>query len=177
MVIVSKMMSRIERACILKMNSINVKVYMKMYNAWLRRQSLNIACYDGVGYIDPSAYLDGSDYSRITIGRNVTISKEVVILTHDYSIWNAMIAIDGKQEKTRYEFLKEVKIGENCFIGARSVILPGTVIEDNVIIGAASVVKGNLSNNTVWAGNPARKICSIEEFARKHIDLRDFKQV
>jgi acetyltransferase-like isoleucine patch superfamily enzyme len=174
---VRKVLSRIERAYIQKLNLINVKKYMKKYNKWLRKQGVNITDYDGVGYIDPSAYLDGSDYSRITIGRNVTISKEVIILTHDFSIWNGMIALDRENEKKRYEFLKKVQIGENCFIGARAFILPGTVIGNNVIVGAASVVNGTLPDNTVWAGNPARQICTIEEFTQKHISKKDFERV
>ena len=47
------------------------------------------------------------------------------------------------------------------------VILPGTVIGNNTIIGAYAVVSGKLESNSVYAGNPARRICSIEEYIQK----------
>ena len=59
------------------------------------------------GYIDPSAYFDGSDYRLISIGKNTTISRDVVVLTHDFSIVKGLQAIG--QEATDH-FLKPVKI-------------------------------------------------------------------
>ena len=53
------------------------------------------------------------------------------------------------------------------FIGMRSIILQGTNIGDNVIIGAGSVVSGKVESNSVYAGNPAKKICSLEEHKNK----------
>lgn len=175
--IINKVMSRIHRVFILKMGLFDVKKYMSKYNQWLKERGMNIVKYDGVGYIHPSVYFDGSDFSRIIIGRNVTISKDVIILTHDYSIWNGMIAKDEKNEGKRFEFVKPVVIGNNCFIGARALLLPGTKIGDNVIIGAASVIKGEIPSNTVWAGNPARQIMTIEEFTDRHIKRADYIEV
>lgn len=54
-----------------------------------------------------------------------------------------------------------------CFLGQRCIILPGTRIGDNVIIGAGAVVHGNIPNNTVWAGNPAKMICTLFEYKEK----------
>lgn len=53
------------------------------------------------------------------------------------------------------------------FIGMRSIILQGTNIGDNVIIGAGSVVSGRVESNSVYAGNPAKKICSLEDHKNK----------
>lgn len=170
----NKIISRGQLVLIRLINNFNVKTYMQVYNNWLRKQGVRIPIYDGVGYIDPSAYLDGTDFKLISIGRNVTISKEVILLTHDYSIWNGLIAKDINNEKLRYYFMKQVSIGNNCFIGARTTILPGTQIGDNVIIGAGAVVKSKVPSNTVWGGNPAKQIMTIEEFNNKHIKLNDF---
>lgn len=52
----------------------------------------------------------------------------------------------------------DIAIGSNIFIGAQCIILPNAVIEDNVIVGANSLVKGTLENGHLYAGNPARKI-------------------
>jgi acetyltransferase-like isoleucine patch superfamily enzyme len=52
----------------------------------------------------------------------------------------------------------EIIIGENCLIGAGSVVLPNTEICDNVTIGANSVAKGKIDQPGVWAGQPARHL-------------------
>jgi acetyltransferase-like isoleucine patch superfamily enzyme len=61
---------------------------------------------------------------------------------------------------------KEVVIEENVWIGEKSIILKGTKIGKNSIIGAGSVVSGEVPDNVVFAGNPAREI--------KKLDKEDF---
>ena len=61
---------------------------------------------------------------------------------------------------------KEVIIEENVWIGEKSIILKGTTIGKNTIIGAGSVVSGEVPDNVVFAGNPAREI--------KKLDKEDF---
>lgn len=122
------------------------------------------------GFIHPTVQFDGNDYSLISIGKNTTISSDVVVLTHDYSIGKGLSLLSQKRTG---RFLKPVTIGENCFIGLRSILLPGTEIGNNVIIGAGSVVKGKIPANGIYAGNPAKFICSIEEWTEKHIQKND----
>ncbi len=55
------------------------------------------------------------------------------------------------------------------YIGHGATILCNTRIGDNVIIGAGSVVSGDVAANSVFAGVPAKYICSIEEFKDKHM--------
>ena len=114
-------------------DAFNVKKYMKLYTKHLQKCGVNIADYEGVGYLDPSVYFDPAAYNLITIGHNVTISKEVMMLTHDFSIWNGLITLDESNESKRFKFLKPITIGNNCFVGARTFILPGTTIGDNCI--------------------------------------------
>jgi len=52
----------------------------------------------------------------------------------------------------------DIKIGNNVFIGAQSVILPGTIIEDNVIVAAHSTVKGTLESGWLHGGSPSKPI-------------------
>lgn len=86
----------------------------------------------------------------------------VTILTHDYS-WSVLKRkygeVCGKQLKT--------VIGNNVFLGWGATVLPGTVVGDNVIVGAYSVCSGELKSDSVYAGNPARYIMSLEEFYAK----------
>ena len=51
-----------------------------------------------------------------------------------------------------------VEIMEGAFIGAHSIILKGVTVGKNSIVGAGSVVTGNIPDHEVWAGNPARKV-------------------
>jgi len=66
--------------------------YQKNYPKYLKMRGIDI-CTElrggGQEYIAPSAYFDGANYSMIHIGGGVTISKDVVMLTHDYSIAKA----------------------------------------------------------------------------------------
>lgn len=155
---------------------INLKFYKKYYPLFLKKRGINISSnfYTkfGDGYIHPSCHFDGKDYSLIYIGDNTTISKNVEILTHDYSISKAMI-VSGEKNKGGF-FLKSVKIGQNCFIGANSIILPGTIIGDNVVIGAGSIVKGKIDSNQVIVGNPAKFVMTIEQFYDIHKKKKDY---
>lgn len=102
------------------------------------------------------------------MGTNDVISKEVLFLTHDYSIFRALKYIDRESDGER--ILRPITVGNNVFIGARCTLLPGTVIEDNVVVGAGSIVKGRIKSGTVAAGNPARPIESMEAYAKKWLE-------
>lgn len=107
----------------------------------------------------------------ISIGDDVTISTNVTILAHDAST-------NIVRQHTK---IGKVTIGSNVFIGTRSIILCGVTVGDNVVIGAGSVVTSDLPANGVYAGVPARKICSIEDYREKYEELRaerpDFSQI
>lgn len=93
------------------------------------------------------------------------LSSNVKLLAHDASTCYA-----GAHTK-----IGTVKIGNNVFIGANSVVLCNTRIGDNVIIGAGSVVTCDVPSNSVYAGNPARLICSFEDFQAKHLAASQVK--
>lgn len=63
--------------------------------------------------------------------------------------------------KDQYE-KGDIQIGNNVFIGAQCVILPGTTIGDNVVVAANSVVKGHLNSGFLYAGSPAKPVKKIE---------------
>ena len=109
--------------------------------------------------------LDPSHCWLISIGDNVTIAPRVHILAHDASTFVFL----------GYVKIGRVDIGNNVFIGAESVVLPNVKIEDNVIIGAHSTVTKNLKKNSVYAGNPAKYICSIDEYIEKNKGLMKYR--
>ena len=98
----------------------------------------------------------------LEIGNHVKMTGPIRIITHDYS-WSVI--------KRKYGVIfgnqKKVTIGNNVFIGHGATILCGTDIGDNTIIGANAVVTGHLEGNAVYAGNPARKIMSLDEYYNK----------
>jgi maltose O-acetyltransferase len=101
--------------------------------------------------------IDYSHYWLVEIGNNVTLAPRVHILAHDAST----------KQLFNYTRLGKVEIGNNVFIGAGSIILPGIKIGNNSIIGAGSVVSNSIPENSVAAGNPCKIICSIQEFESK----------
>lgn len=101
--------------------------------------------------------IDQSHCWLITIGDNVTLAPRVHILAHDASTKQAL----------GYTRVGLVNIGDNVFIGASTTVLPGVNIGDNVVIGAGSVVSRDIPSGSVAAGNPARVICSYDEFVQK----------
>lgn len=126
-------------------------------------KSLGAAIGHGTVFYDPKTnMIDTQNPYLLDIGENVRITKGVIILTHDYS-WSVWAGVAGNCLGR----VAPVKIGNNVFIGMNAVILCGTVIEDNVIIGAGSIVHGICEANSVYAGSPAKRISSLEEYARK----------
>lgn len=56
------------------------------------------------------------------------------------------------------------------FIGTNATVLMGTSIGDNSIVGAGSLVKGSFPEGSVIAGNPAKRICSVEDYYQKNLN-------
>ena len=108
----------------------------------------------------------GTEPYLITIGQHVSISFDVVFLTHDGA---TCLFRDEPKYKGVIKFGK-IEIKDNCFIGARSTIMPGVTIGENSIIGACSLVTKDVPPNSVYAGVPAKYICSTDEYAQKCLD-------
>lgn len=84
----------------------------------------------------------------ITIGNNVLIGPGVKICTANH-------ALDPTERLKGEGSLKSVTIGNNAWIGAGAIILPGVTIADNCVIGAGSVVTRDTLPDSLYAGNPA----------------------
>jgi carbonic anhydrase/acetyltransferase-like protein (isoleucine patch superfamily) len=103
--------------------------------------------------------VDASRPCLLEIGEYCKITSGVIILTHDYSrsvLRRAYGELVGEGAKT--------VIGDNVFIGMNAIILMGSHIGSNVIVGAGSVVSGSIPDNVVIAGNPARIIRTLGEY-------------
>ena len=99
----------------------------------------------------------------LEFGDNITVSTGVKFTTHD----NAAIKIIPN----RTDIFGRIKIGNNCFIGQNTLILPGVELADNIIVGAGSVVtKSFKEEGIIIAGNPAKQISTIEDYHNKYKD-------
>lgn len=137
---------------------VSPRLYMRFYTWLLMRYGMHMT---GVPrYISSRARFD--DFDLITLGERTVISKYVILLTHDYSITTALIA-NGHIPPTDVASHRPIRIGNNVFVGMNVILMPGTTVEDNVIIGAGSVVRGHIEENSIVAGNPAVKIGSLTD--------------
>lgn len=98
-------------------------------------------------------YFQAAADARIYIGKGTYIASNVGIITANHDLNDLTKAAPGK----------DVRLGENCWIGMNSMILPGVILGDHTIVGAGSVVtKSFPEGNCVIAGNPARMIRALE---------------
>jgi maltose O-acetyltransferase len=109
-------------------------------------------------WLPASTWIDPDYCFLISIGDHCGFGEECLILAHDAQM-------DEFLDAAR---IGQVTIHESCHIGARTVILPGVVIGPKTIVGANSVVTRSLPPDTVCAGNPAKVICSLEDYLSKH---------
>lgn len=85
---------------------------------------------------------------------DMTFPKGVHVGAYSYLAFNTRVLT---HDRTRGLYL-HTRIGENCFIGGESIILPGVTIGDNCVIGAGSVVTKDVPARCIAAGNPAKII-------------------
>ena len=100
------------------------------------------------------------DDSHIYVGDHTMFAPNVVVATAGHPILPAL------REKA-YQYNMPVHIGNNCWIGAGALILPGVSIGDNTVIGAGSVVTHDIPANVVAVGNPCRVLREIGERDRE----------
>lgn len=158
------------------MNRISYQYYLKHFPRYLRRMGIKFTGdINNTGFIASSVKFDSVAYAHmIELGENTIISADVFILVHDYAISTAIRTVRPVTKGALPHMLKGVKIGNNVFVGAKSIILPGTTIGDNTIIGAGAVVRGNIPSGVVVTGNPAKVVKSIEDYANYHLEKKDF---
>lgn len=103
----------------------------------------------------------------IEIGNNVTFASWVYLVAHD----------GAAKKQVGYSRVGRVIIGDNVFIGARSIIMPNVRIGNNSIVGANSVVTKDVPEGIVVAGNPARQILTTKEYKKKLQDSMNTKPI
>ncbi len=88
----------------------------------------------------------------IEIGNHVAVASGVRFITHDGGVWAFRLKYPN------IDCFGLIKIGDNCFIGMDSIILPNTEIGNNCIVGAGSVLRGKIPDDSIVMGNPAKVV-------------------
>jgi maltose O-acetyltransferase len=102
-------------------------------------------------------FFDPSHCFLISIGDNCVICPNVRLIAHDASTYMLL----------GYTKIGLINIKENCFIGDSTIVLPNVTIGPNSIIGSGSVVTKDVPPGSIATGNPAKVICSVDEYIAK----------
>lgn len=94
------------------------------------------------------------DSGKITIGNNVFIAPNVCLITEEH-------AMNVEQRLAGLEYTYPVNIGDNVWICAGVVVMPGVTIGANSVIGAGSIVTKNIPSYSLAVGNPCKVIRSL----------------
>lgn len=108
----------------------------------------------------------GSEPWLVQVGDKVTLAHGSWLITHDGSsrLFRDKFALMNKYGNK----FGTIVIEDNCFIGINAIILPGVVIGNNSIVGSGSVITRSVAPNSVVAGNPAKYICSLDEYVERY---------
>jgi maltose O-acetyltransferase len=109
-------------------------------------------------FVARGVYLDPGHPWLITIGEESGLSPGVVVMAHDASM----------RRQVGYTRIARVVIGNRVFVGAGAILLPGSRIGDDSIVGAGAVVRGDVPRGSLVVGNPARVVSDVESVAEWH---------
>jgi acetyltransferase-like isoleucine patch superfamily enzyme len=130
-------------------------------NVAIGRSSLLVA---KSAYIEISSGVNISSFCRIATESSVEIGESTLIAAYSY-IGPGNHSLNNETDKPLIERSMELKngtkIGKNCWIGAGSIILDGVTLEDNVVVGANSLVKDSFASGSIVGGTPARVIGNL----------------
>jgi galactoside O-acetyltransferase len=115
------------------------------------------------------------DDTHIYIGDYTMIGPNVTIATAGHPI-------DPELRSRGLQYNMPVRIGNNCWLGAGVIVMPGVTIGDNTVIGAGSVVTKDIPANVVAVGNPCRVMREIGDrdreyfFRKEEIDWEEIRK-
>ena len=105
----------------------------------------------------------GSEPYLISLGRDVTVAPGVVMITHDGGI--AVIHTLDPERYGKVHKFGRIDIRDNCHIGTGAIILPGVTIGPDCVIAAGSVVTRSIPPGVLAAGNPAKPVMTVQQYA------------
>ncbi|KZN44357.1 acyltransferase [Pseudoalteromonas luteoviolacea] len=112
--------------------------------------------HEGYLHLNDDNFIDAR--GGVDFGKNVILAPKVCILTYNHDYDNV-----GWVPYSPKIIMKGVEIGQDCWIGYDSLLLPGTRLGNNTVVAAKSVLKGSYPDNVLIAGNPAKVIKALEK--------------
>jgi acetyltransferase-like isoleucine patch superfamily enzyme len=133
--------------------------------AFYTRSGMNMA--GRPTFISFNAWFDGSkNYGLITLHEGCNISRDVRVLTHDWSPYTAFRSL-GRQSTAPIGRLLPVEVGPHAFIGLGVILLPGATIGRGAIIGAGTVVRGKVDDYAIAIGNPMQIVGDARDYVKQ----------
>lgn len=115
-------------------------------------------------FIASDAWFDGSkNYSLITLHEGCNISRDVRVLTHDWSPYTVFRSL-GRRSTAPIGRLLPVEVGPHAFIGLGVILMPGAKIGRGAVIGAGTVVRGEVDDYGIAIGNPMQIIGDARDY-------------
>lgn len=146
---------------ITKLESMRAKTSNQNYINWLRKHGVRIG--DNCAFFGRhELHIDLTRPSLIELGNDVIITRGVLLLTHGYD-WAVLREKYGEVLGSG----KKITIKDNVFIGTFAKIMPGVTIGSNTIVAAGSIVTKSIEGDGVYAGVPAQKVSSLDEYLAK----------
>lgn len=103
-----------------------------------------------------------SNHNLIILDANTVEFGDNVFIAPNCGFYTAGHPIDASTRNKGLEYTKKIKVGNDVWIGGNVVVLPGVTIGDNCVIGAGSVVNKDIPANSIAVGNPCKVIKTIE---------------
>lgn len=130
----------------------------------LYQRCIIVARYGGEIEIGENCGISGStiySWDSIKIGNYTRVGANCKIIDNDFH----PVELEYRHQALNEQYARRapIVIGDDCFIGMNSIILKGTTLGNNVIVGAGSVVHGSFPDNCVIAGNPAKIVKMLDE--------------
>ncbi len=98
----------------------------------------------------------------IYIGNNVQVTRDVSFFTHGGGLVIRQLAPD-------YDSFGKIIVEDNAYRGAHSLIMPGVTIGSGALVAAGSVVTKSVPAGVVVGGNPAKYICTVDEYIQRNL--------
>lgn len=138
-----------------------IRLYTRLF--WsLEKRARHDGVVMGVQNRIESCFWSSAEPYLITIGNYCDLTEGTKIYTHG----GARVA---RGKIPNFDLFGKVVLGDRVYVGSGAQIMPGVIIGDNVLIAAGSVVTKSIPSNIVVAGNPARYICSLDEYIEKNL--------
>lgn len=104
----------------------------------------------------------GSEPYLITIGNNVQVTENVKFYTHG----GGNVA---REKYPDFDCFGKIVVDDRAYIGSSSLIMAGVKIGEGALVAAGSVVTKSVAPRTVVGGNPARYICTVDEYVERNL--------